>query len=567
MHASLTCFHHHLFVKQFLDQRASDRMCSATDKLDNVGGGGENNNLPSSSTSSSPMIRRRRRSKRDKEGQFTTTIPVESHRSKKSSGRQSKSKAKHGQDAPSGGFEALIPSLIGLVLIGFVLMGRAGFRGRATVVGMDLGTTNSVICVQAQSKGVGEIQCTPDPSTGSPIIPSVVSLLPESERPVGPSSKVESPLHPHPSSTIIGSKAKHCIDSHPQHTLYNAKRVLGKSFADPSVQELVNEVEFTISTQTGDDVIFQVDEEHSISPHQVGSYIIYHMVQWTRQVHPSISSAVITVPAQFTPHQRQQTALAYQQAGLKVARILEEPTAAALAYGLHLKEGVEKILVYDFGGGTLDISILHVSDGFCDVLGVDGDSRLGGADLDAAIAHALEEGHSEILQRLKAYTLSKESTSVEDLIAECPDQITDAIPLCSRSCFHTLAEQLKIGVSSTNHTATAQCWGLPSSSMQEEDQETQSICETLESVELTLTPDDFWLQTKSLLQRSLVPVERLLQDLSIQTQEIDEVVLIGGTTRLPHIRQLVQDYFAASQINFHIDPDITVAYGAASVND
>ena len=540
-------------------------MCSATDKLDDVGGG-DKNNLPSASTSSSPMIRRRRRSKRDKEGQFISTTPVSgSQRSKKSSGRQSKSKAKHGQDAPSGGLEALIPSLIGLVLIGFVLMGRAGFRGRATVVGMDLGTTNSVICVQAQSKGVGEIQCTPDPSTGSPIIPSVVSLLPESERPVGPSSKVESPLHPHPSSTIIGSKAKHFIDSHPQHTLYNAKRVLGKSFADPSVQELANEVEFTISTQTGDDVIFQVDDEHSISPHQVGSYIIYHMVQWTRQVHPSISSAVITVPAQFTPHQRQQTALAYQQAGLKVARILEEPTAAALAYGLHLKEGVEKILVYDFGGGTLDISILHVSDGFCDVLGVDGDSRLGGADLDAAIAHALEEGHSEILQRLKAYTLSKESTSVEDLIAKCPDQITDAIPLCSRSSFHTLAEQLKIGVSSTNQTAIAHCWGI-SSSIQE-DQQSDSICEVLESVELKLTPDDFREQTAGLLQRSLIPVERLLQDLSLQTQEIDEVVLIGGTTRLPHIRQLVQDYFVASTINFHIDPDITVAYGAASVND
>ncbi|KAL7573056.1 hypothetical protein ACA910_018745 [Epithemia clementina (nom. ined.)] len=575
--------------------------------------------------------------------------------------RASPALQKHGADAASsGGIQALFPSLLGVLILAYGVMAKMGFRGRATVAGIDLGTTNSVLCVQAPAKGVGVIDCIADRSGNgggnghggsSPIVPSVISFLEPSTRSVGPKSKTPSLLTPHPSAVVVGNEAKKRIDSHPHSTLYNAKRVLGRSSNDPAIRQLQEEVEFQLVPKSNqainnpknndnddedDGIVFQVPYDNkdgylSIPPEQVGAYIVTHLLQMTQQFlgHDNVKQAVICVPAKFNARQRQQTIRAFQLAGVTVLRTLEEPTAAALAYGLHRKEGVDYILVYDFGGGTLDVSLLQVSqDGYVDVLGSDGDDRLGGADFDAAVAHywleppqsgqAMVDQVSRALHKLMvpphqppppssdknaaksaqsatSRTLSSSSsfTDLEQRLAQsCPALATT--PLCTASSFHTLAEQVKIRLSSLQHEqpnepgsfttnydhtqdpsqvmAEATCLGLQLD--KEEDDHSHdslnvsSFCQRLEPMTLTLTLEEFNHAVQPLLDRALQPVHRLLtEQLDVQQDEIDEVVLVGGTTRMPQIRDLVRSALPSASLNTHIDPDLTVAYGAASVID
>lgn len=434
---------------------------------------------------------------------------------------------------------------------------------------------------------VGEIQCIPDPLTESPIIPSVVSFLELSERPVGKKSKVPSNLQPHPSHVVVGTSAKRRIDTHPHHTLYNAKRVLGRSPYHEAVVELQNEVEFGIvSNDAEDGVSFRIphqESKHTVSqitmnPQQVGSYVVNYLIDITKEYlgHEMVKSAVICVPAKFDTRQRQATVEAFKNAGVAVTRILEEPTAAALAYGLHKKEGVEYILVYDFGGGTLDVSLLHVTEGFADVMGSDGDDQLGGADFDAAVAHYLLEqrGGQEIVDRV-AVVLERLATQLpehsgndleEILSSSCP--ILKEKPLCTASSFHTIGEQLKIGLSSYpdgGGAVEAECLGLPQGV---DASDMESFCSSLEAVPLTLTSDEYKNAVDPLYERAMIPVHRLLEDVGVKRDEIDEIVMVGGTTRIPEIRRRVQEELGQSaSLNTSIDPDVTVAYGAASVID
>ena len=537
-----------------------------------------NNNNNSNNINSS--VRRQRRSKRDKlplTSCSSSPNPLHSRR------RQSKALQRHANDSPSGGLQSLLPSLIGVAVLACGVMAKMGFRGRASVAGIDLGTTNSVICVQSPAKGVGDIQCVPDPFTKSPIVPSVVSFLEPYERKVGPSSKVPSLLNPHPSFVVVGSAAKRRIDSHPHHTLYHAKRVLGRSLDDTAVEELRKEVEFqVVDDHVTGEVAFSIPETLSIPntmirPHHVGSYVVNHLIQITKQFlgHENIKSAVICVPAKFNEQQIRMTHQAFKDAGVSVARVVEEPTAAALAYGLHRKAGVDYILVYDFGGGTLDVSLLHVSDGFVDVMGSDGDDRLGGADFDAAVAHFLLEkrGGNEIVQRTTKdlHQLEGSTKGVADLeeklSASCPALRTT--PLCTVSSFHTIGEQLKIALSEfPNHDgkAEAECLSSPKH-VDRSSLSMEQFCASLEPFRLELTSQEFDHAVQSLYDRSITPLQRLLADLDLKHDSIDEIVMVGGTTRMPQIRMLVRNALPSAQLNTHIDPDITVAYGAASVID
>jgi molecular chaperone DnaK (HSP70) len=284
---------------------------------------------------------------------------------------------------------------------------------------------------------------------------------------------------------------------------------------------------------------------------------VKHLLQMTNRYlgHENVKSAVICVPAKFDAQQRQATVQAFREAGVAVQRILEEPAAAALAYGLHHKDGVDFILVYDFGGGTLDVSLLQVSgDGFVDVMGSDGDDQLGGADFDAAIAHYWLQQHPSVVERVHRHLPHMEPSDLPCL---------QEYPLCTASSFHTLGEQLKIQLSSLSTNATsvqAQCLGL------EHDVE-HIACSSLRPITLELTPALYAHIVQPLLDRSVAPIHRLLHDFQLTSHDIDEVVMVGGTTRMPQIRQLVQEALLHSKVNTHIDPDITVAYGAASVID
>lgn len=283
-------------------------------------------------------------------------------------------------------------------------------------------------------------------------------------------------------------------------------------------------------------------------------------------------SAVICVPAKFDDLQRQKTYEAFKQAGITVARILEEPTAAALAYGLHRKEGVDYILVYDFGDGTLDVSLLHVSDGYVDVMGSDGDDRLGGADFDAAVAHFLlqQHGGQAIIDHVAAHLQHLQEPGMdleEQLSATCP--VLAEVPLCTASSFHTIGEQLKIALSDYPNgggTISAECLALGEKEIPELST-LDAFCKALKPTTLTLTSEEYNKSVQSLLNRSVLPLQRLLIDLQLKPGDIDEVVMVGGTTPMPQIRTLVREALPDSQLNTHIDPDITVAYGAASVID
>jgi molecular chaperone DnaK (HSP70) len=440
-------------------------------------------------------------------------------------------------------------------------------------------------------------------------------------------------LFPSPSYVLVGSAAKERIDTHPYHTLYHAKRVLGRLYDDDAVNELKHEVEFSISQKENDDnesendvdsgnyydsnVVFDVpfhsknikqgnnhnemkktnsNHHHiSISPYQVGSYVVNHLMEITTQYlgHDNVRSAVIAVPAKFNADQRKDTVLAFQNIGVNVARILEEPVAAALAYGLQKKENVDFIIVYDFGGGTLDVSVLQVFEGgYVDVIGNDGDNRLGGADFDTAVAHFLLDGNdgfgskvlndiSETLVELeKSHSTSSNNNSNDDddddddngieerLVSECP-KLAD-MPLCSISSFHTMGEKMKIDLSSftdDDSVVSRECYGIPSNDTDYRPKEISDFCSMLEPIQFQMSLKQYDDVCAPLYDRSISPVSRILGDLDMTVDEIDEVVMVGGTTRMPQIRELVREALKVESLNTSIDPDLTVAYGAASVID
>jgi len=459
----------------------------------------------------------------------------------------------------------LLPSLIGVIVGLCALAAKLGFRGRATVAGIDLGTTNSVICVQAQASSIGEIICIPDSKTNSSIIPSVVSI----EKKKG---SINNNL-----IVVVGDDAKQRIDTHPHSTVYHAKRVIGRKFDDRVISELKEEVEFEIlNNHTTQHPCFL--DSLCISPEEIGSYVLNYLLDITTTYfgYSSITSAVITIPAEFTAEQRIATVDAYKLANIKVIRILEEPTAAALAYGLHKKEGVEHVLVYDFGGGTLDVSVLRIGQqGYVDVMGSAGDSNLGGADFDDALVKFILKQNNFVESFHN--TLHKYSTNEELLFATC-NLGTDH--LCTVSSLHTMAERIKIQLSSNPNisTVTEYCLtfdhGIDTFSTDTTDDNastttTTDLCSKLNTKhEITITKDDFHQAVQHLYPRSVQPIRKVLHELDLNHHDIDEVVMVGGTTRMLHIRDLVKEEFHhIRDLNTQIDPDITVAYGAASVID
>jgi len=567
-------------------------MCSHDNKNDDDDSN-NNNNLVNKKKQESKkkdkivVVTRERRQKRDRVGTCiinndTTSSIYKTIKTTKP--KQSRSHQKHSNDDPSGGIEALIPSLIGLIVLGFIIMGMMGFRGRATTAGIDLGTTNSVICIQAPSKGIGNITCIPD-ANGSPIIPSVVSFLGDksdrkANRKKEKASKSQLTQHkdffPPTSHVVVGHLAKNRIESHPHQTIYHAKRLLGRSYQDPAVVAMQKEVEFEMSDNEDEEYdTVQIDIKHDnsvvVSPSQIGAYVVHYMMDLAANHlgHGNVQSAVICVPAKFNAQQRAETAMAFRQAGVKVSRIIEEPTAAALAYGLHKKEGVEYILVYDFGGGTLDVSLLHVTEGFADVMGIDGDELLGGADFDAGIAHFLADKFSVDVDTASLKTLRNDEGNIipeseleEQLLKNCPKLSTT--PLCTLSSLHTISENLKIQLSSSN-PVSASCFVAPK---EVQNKNIKLFCSALQNIPLELTLKDFdTVIAPSLYRRSILPIQRLLKELALSAEDIDEVVMVGGTTRMPQIRQLVKEELRIEELNTHIDPDLTVAYGAASIID
>lgn len=368
-----------------------------------------------------------------------------------------------------------------------------------TVIGIDLGTTYS--CVAIFQNGKVDIIAN---EQGFRITPSVVSFT-DTER-------------------LVGDAAKHALTINPANTIFAIKRLMGLRYTDKQTQDEIKRLPFKVINRDNRpyvEVTYKGEVKH-FSPEEISAMILGKMKKIAEDyLGRPVKNAVVTVPAYFNDGQRKATMDAGTIAGLNVVRILNEPVAASLAYGLNQK-GSKKILVYDLGGGTFDVSVLVVEDGIFEVKATNGDTHLGGEDFDEKIIQYLKEQY----KKKTGKDCSKNRKAMAKLKRE--------------------AEKAKHALSSL-HQVTI---------------EIENFNDGDDFVE-TLTRARFEELNAKLFRDTMKPVENVLKDSGLSKSEIDDVVLIGGSTRIPKIQQMVRDFFDGKEPSKNINPDEAVAYGAA----
>ena len=370
----------------------------------------------------------------------------------------------------------------------------------AKVIGIDLGTTNSCISIMD-----GKDPKVIENAEGSRTTPSIISFGSDEEK-------------------LVGQPAKRQGVTNPENTFFAIKRLIGRSFEDPMVKKDADMVPFKIiKSENGDAWVESGSEKYS--PSQISAFVLQKLKEDAeRYLGEKVEKAVITVPAYFNDAQRQATKDAGKIAGLEVERIVNEPTAAALAYGLDKKDG-KTIAVYDLGGGTFDISILEIGDGVFEVKSTNGDTFLGGEDFDTRLLNYLaeefkKENNIDLTQGKLALQRLKES-----------------------------AEKAKIELSSTSQTEI----NLPFITADQSGPKHLNIKVTRAKLE-TLVDD--------LIEKTIKPCDAALKDAGLSAGEIDEVVLVGGMTRMPKVIETVKNFFG-KEPNKGVNPDEVVAQGAA----
>lgn len=368
------------------------------------------------------------------------------------------------------------------------------------VIGIDLGTTNSCVAVMD-----GASARVIENAEGARTTPSIVGFSEDGER-------------------LTGQPAKRQAVTNPLNTLFAIKRLIGRRFDDPATKKDKEMVPFEIIASDSGDAWVEAGGE-KYSPSQVSAFILQKMKETAEDyLGEKVTQAVITVPAYFNDAQRQATKDAGKIAGLEVLRIINEPTAASLAYGLDKNDG-QTIAVYDLGGGTFDVSILEIGDGVFEVKSTNGDTFLGGEDFDMALVeHLAEEFHKENGIDLRGDKLALQ-------------RLKEA------------AEKAKIELSSATQTEV----NLPFIT---------ADASGPKHLNLKLTKAAFEGLVENLVQRTRTPCEAAMKDAGISFKEIDEIVLVGGQTRMPRIREFVKDVFG-KEPNMSVNPDEVVAMGAA----
>ncbi|XP_040387300.1 endoplasmic reticulum chaperone BiP isoform X1 [Cygnus olor] len=371
-----------------------------------------------------------------------------------------------------------------------------------TVVGIDLGTTYS--CVGVFKNGRVEIIAN---DQGNRITPSYVAFTPEGER-------------------LIGDAAKNQLTSNPENTVFDAKRLIGRTWNDPSVQQDIKYLPFKVVEKKAKPHI-QVDvgggQTKTFAPEEISAMVLTKMKETAEAyLGKKVTHAVVTVPAYFNDAQRQATKDAGTIAGLNVMRIINEPTAAAIAYGLDKREGEKNILVFDLGGGTFDVSLLTIDNGVFEVVATNGDTHLGGEDFDQRVM----EHFIKLYKKKTGKDVRKDNRAVQKLRRE--------------------VEKAKRALSS-QHQARI---------------EIESFFEG-EDFSETLTRAKFEELNMDLFRSTMKPVQKVLEDSDLKKSDIDEIVLVGGSTRIPKIQQLVKEFFNGKEPSRGINPDEAVAYGAA----
>ena len=369
----------------------------------------------------------------------------------------------------------------------------------AKAIGIDLGTTNSVVAVMEGGKPTVIIN-----SEGSRLTPSVVAFTKSGER-------------------LVGQLAKRQAVLNPENTIYSAKRFIGRRYSE--VQSEIKNVPYKVVAGPNDAVRFEIMGKQQ-APEEISAQVLRKLAaDAAKYLGEKVSDAVITVPAYFNDAQRQATKDAGKIAGLNVLRIINEPTAAALAYGLDKKKN-ETILVFDLGGGTFDVSILDVGDGVFEVRSTSGDTHLGGDDFDKRLVDWMAE---EFL-RDQGIDLRKDRQALQ--------RLTEA------------AEKAKIELSGAVETTIS----LPF---------VTADASGPKHLEMKLTRAKFDQLTADLVERCTQPVKQALADAKLSERDIDEVILVGGATRTPAVQALVRRLTGGKEPNQSVNPDEVVAIGAA----
>src|SRR2546421_585227 len=371
----------------------------------------------------------------------------------------------------------------------------------AKVIGIDLGTTNSVVSVME----AGEPTVL-DNNEGSRLTPSIVAITKSGER-------------------LVGQVAKRQAVTNPENTIFSIKRLMGRKYDDPEVQRTMKSVPYKITRASNGDVrVVMGGREYS--PPEVSAMILQKLKQDAEaKLGEKITQAVITVPAYFNDSQRQATKDAGKIAGLEVLRIINEPTAASLAYGLDRQGKEETIAVYDLGGGTFDISILSVGEGVFEVKATNGDTFLGGDDFDQRVIDWIVDE----FRKDQGIDLRQDRMALQRL--------------------KEAGEKAKIELSSAQSTEI----NLPFIT---------ADASGPKHLSLNLTRSKLEQLVGDLVERTRGPVQQALKDASVSAREIDEVVLVGGQTRMPAVQQLVRDLFG-KEPHKGVNPDEVVAVGAA----
>ncbi|KAG1744652.1 heat shock protein 70 family [Suillus paluster] len=368
-----------------------------------------------------------------------------------------------------------------------------------TVIGIDLGTTYS--CVGVQRGGRVEIIAN---DQGHRITPSWVGFT-DDER-------------------LVGDSAKNAFHSNPTNTVFDAKRLIGRKMDDLELKRDMKHWPFSVVDKGGKPAISIAykGETRQFTPEEISAMILTKMKETAEAyLGETVTHAVVTVPAYFNDAQRQATKDAGTIAGLQVLRIINEPTAAAIAYGLNKKGGESQIIVYDLGGGTFDVSLLSIDDGVFEVLATAGDTHLGGEDFDNRVIDYL-------VKQYKKKTGTDVTTNLRAM------------------------GKLKREVEKAKRTLSSQ-------------QSTRIEIESFEDgndFSETLTRAKFEELNMDLFRKTMKPVEQVLKDAKVNKENIDEVVLVGGSTRIPKVQQLLKEYFG-KEPSKGINPDEAVAYGAA----
>ena len=372
----------------------------------------------------------------------------------------------------------------------------------AKVIGIDLGTTNSCVAVME-----GSAPRVIENAEGARTTPSIVAFAPDGER-------------------LVGQPAKRQGVTNPEHTFFAIKRLIGRRFDDPMTQKDIGMVPYKITKADNGDAWVQGRENKKFSPSEVSAFILQKMKE-TAEAHlgEKVTQAVITVPAYFNDAQRQATKDAGKIAGLEVLRIINEPTAAALAYGLD-KKSSGTIAVYDLGGGTFDVSILEIGDGVFEVKSTNGDTFLGGEDFDQRVVNFL----ADEFKKENGIDLRSDRLALQ--------RLKDA------------AEKAKIELSSAQQTEV----NLPFITADASGPKHLTIKITRAKLEALV--DD-------LIQKTVGPVKQALKDAGVTTSQIDEVILVGGMTRMPKVQEAVKALFGGKEPHKGVNPDEVVAIGAA----